>query len=232
MEIGELAGLRKAEVETLRSFLSRQNDVYRASFGRRATPHPRQCVFFGTTNAESGYLRDTTGNRRFWPIKTPGTGVKHSWDMTAEEISQIWAEVMVYVKNGEKLHLPPEIENLAKAEQREAMESDEREGLVRDYLETLLPTEWDNMSLYERRNFLNGSEFGDTNHQGTVSRTAVTNMEIWCECFGKERANLKRTDSNELISILTKIGWKRLDKKQRIPLYGPQYVFVPKSVPK
>ena len=51
LEIGELAGLRKAEVETLRSFLSRQNDIYRAAFGRRATPHPRQCIFFGTTNA-------------------------------------------------------------------------------------------------------------------------------------------------------------------------------------
>ena len=80
LEIGELAGLKKAEVETLRSFLSRQNDIYRAAFGKRATPHLRQCVFFGTTNAESGYLRDTTGNRRFWPVKTPGTGIKHSWD--------------------------------------------------------------------------------------------------------------------------------------------------------
>ena len=45
LEIGELAGLKKAEVETLRSFLSRQNDIYRASFGKRATPHLRQCVF-------------------------------------------------------------------------------------------------------------------------------------------------------------------------------------------
>ena len=53
LEIGELAGLRKTEVETLRSFLSRQNDIYRAAFGKRATPHPRQCIFFGTTNAES-----------------------------------------------------------------------------------------------------------------------------------------------------------------------------------
>ena len=229
MEIGELAGLRKAEVETLRSFLSRQNDVYRASFGRRATPHPRQCVFFGTTNAESGYLRDTTGNRRFWPIKTPGTGVKHSWDMTQNDIDQIWAEVMVYVKNGETLHLSPELESLAKAEQQEAMESDEREGLVRDYLETLLPAEWDNMSLYERRNFLNGSEFGGDTHTGTVVRTSVTNMEIWCECFGKERANLRRSDSNELIAILSKMGWKRKETKQRVPLYGPQYIYVPKD---
>ncbi len=86
LEIGELAGLRKAEVETLRSFLSRQNDIYRAAFGRRATPHPRQCMFFGTTNAESGYLRDTTGNRRFWPVKTPGNGKKQSWNLTHEEI--------------------------------------------------------------------------------------------------------------------------------------------------
>ncbi|RAZ94035.1 hypothetical protein DK853_37230, partial [Klebsiella oxytoca] len=66
LEIGELAGLKKTEIETLRGFLSRQNDIYRASFGRRATPHPRQCVFIGTTNAENGYLRDTAGNRRFW----------------------------------------------------------------------------------------------------------------------------------------------------------------------
>ena len=94
---------------------------------------------FGTTNAESGYLRDTTGNRRFWPVKTPGGGVKHSWELTNEDISQIWAEVVVLVENGEKLHLAPDLETLAKSEQREALESDEREGLVREYLETLLP---------------------------------------------------------------------------------------------
>ena len=122
LEIGELAGLRKAEVETLRSFLSRQNDIYRAAFGRRATPHPRQCIFFGTTNAESGYLRDTTGNRRFWPVKTPGGGVKHSWELTNEDINQIWAEVVVLVENGEKLHLAPDLETLAKSEQREALD--------------------------------------------------------------------------------------------------------------
>lgn len=229
LEIGELAGLKKAEVETLRSFLSRQNDIYRAAFGKRATPHLRQCVFFGTTNAESGYLRDTTGNRRFWPVKTPGTGIKHSWDLTPELICQIWAETLVYVKQGEKLYLSAELEALSKAEQREAMESDEREGLVRLYLDTLLPEDWDGMDIFERRNFLTGSDFGDTQKPGTVKRTQVSNMEIWCECFGKERANIRRTDSNELTAILARLGWKRLDSKVRIPLYGPQYVFVPKE---
>lgn len=229
LEIGELAGLKKAEVETLRSFLSRQNDIYRAAFGKRATPHLRQCVFFGTTNAESGYLRDTTGNRRFWPVKTPSTGIKHSWDLTPELICQIWAETLVYVKQGEKLYLSAELEALSKAEQREAMESDEREGLVRLYLDTLLPEDWDGMDIFERRNFLTGSDFDDTQKHGTVKRTQVSNMEIWCECFGKERANIRRTDSNELTAILARLGWKRLDSKVRIPLYGPQYVFVPKE---
>ena len=229
LEIGELAGLKKAEVETLRSFLSRQNDIYCAAFGKRATPHLRQCVFFGTTNAESGYLRDTTGNRRFWPVKTPGTGIKHSWDLTPELICQIWAETLAYVKQGEKLYLSAELEALSKAEQREAMESDEREGLVRLYLDTLLPEDWDGMDIFERRNFLTGSDFGDTQKHGTVKRTQVSNMEIWCECFGKERANIRRTDINEMTAILARLGWKRLDSKVRIPLYGPQYVFVPKE---
>ena len=232
LEIGELAGLKKAEVETLRSFLSRQNDIYRAAFGKRATPHLRQCVFFGTTNAESGYLRDTTGNRRFWPVKTPGNGKKQSWNLTHEEILQIWAEALVYVRQGEKLYLSPEMDALAKDEQREAMESDEREGLVREYLDTLLPERWAEMDLFERRNFLTGSDFGGLQEKGTVRRASVSNMEIWCECFGKERANLRRTDSNELTGILARLGWKRADNKVRIPLYGPQYVFVPKGCSK
>ncbi len=229
LEIGELAGLRKAEVETLRSFLSRQNDIYRAAFGRRATPHPRQCIFFGTTNAESGYLRDTTGNRRFWPVKTPGGGSKHSWDITIEEIEQIWAEVLVYVKAGEKLHLAADIESLAKEEQREALESDEREGLVRDFLETLLPENWDSMDLFERRSFLSG--VSNIGAKGTVRRTRVCNMEIWCELFGKDQGNLGRAESNTLAAMLTKLGWIRQEKKERVKLYGPQVVFVPDNVP-
>ncbi len=232
LEIGELAGLKKAEVETLRSFLSRQNDIYRASFGKRATPHLRQCVFFGTTNAEKGYLRDTTGNRRFWPVKTPGGGTKQSWYITRDEILQIWAEVLVYTKAGEKLYLEPRLETFAKEEQREALESDEREGLVSDYLEMLLPEGWDKMSIFERRNYFCDTEFGVTKREGIYRRESVSNIEIWCECFGKERANLKRQDSNEISAIMAKIGgWSGLIKKERIPNYGAQWLYLPKEPP-
>ena len=228
LEIGELAGLRKAEVETLRSFLSRQNDIYRASFGRRPTPHLRQCVFFGTTNAESGYLRDTTGNRRFWPVKTPGGVKKHSWEIDKHEVEQIWAEVLEYVHAGEKLYLDSELLDYATAQQRDALESDEREGIVREYLMQKLPDNWDAMTLYERRNFLNGeSEFGGGKLAGTKARTSVSNMEVWCECFGKDRADLSISEGNRIKGILIKLGWHRYEKKVRLPIYGAQWVYVP-----
>ncbi len=220
LEIGELAGLRKTDLETLRGFLSRQNDIYRAAFGRRATPHPRQCVFIGTTNADS-YLRDITGNRRFWPVKVPGGVARGSWELTTDEVSQIWAEALHYYNQGEQLHLTKDLEGMAVHEQREAMEQDEREGMVRDYLEILLPNNWDNMTLYERRNFINGSEFEGEHHVGTVKRKRVCNMEIWCECFGKERGNLRRQDANEIIAIMSNIdGWSKTEVKMRFSIYG------------
>ena len=221
LEIGELAGLKKTEIETLRGFISRQNDVFRASFGRRATPHLRQCIFIGTTNAEHGYLRDTTGNRRFFPVKVSGNSEKKPWQLTQDEIDQIWAEVLVYYRNKEPLILDAEIEQYAKNLQREALETDEREGMVREYLETLLPDNWNEMSLYERRNFLNGSEFGEVSVKGSVKRTKVCNMEIWCECFGKAKADLKRLDANVISAIMAKMeGWQKSGKKSRFGMYG------------
>ena len=221
LEIGELAGLKKTEIETLRGFLSRQNDIYRASFGRRATPHPRQCVFIGTTNAENGYLRDTAGNRRFWPVKTPGDAARASWEMTEEEIRQIWAEALVRYKEGEPLHLDNELAGMALKEQQIAMEVDEREGMVRDYLEMPLPERWDRMDIFDRRNYICGSEFGGEREPGVRKRERVCNMEIWCECFGKERGNLKRQDANEISAIMANIeGWKKADNKVRYPIYG------------
>lgn len=220
LEIGELAGLRKAEVETLRSFLSRQNDIYRASYGRRVTPHLRQCAFIGTTNAENGYLRDTTGNRRFWPVKTPGGGKKTSWSITDEDVKQIWAEALIYYKAGEKLYLDNKLSAYAVKEQQNAMELDDRQGIVRDYLEKLLPDNWDSMNLAARRTFLANGRLSSTDSV-MKKRERVCVMEIWCECFGKERTNLGRQDTNEIAAIMASIdGWKRADSKMRFPLYG------------
>ena len=225
LEIGELAGLKKAEVETLRSFLSRQNDIYRASFGRRVTPHLRQCVFFGTTNAERGYLRDTTGNRRFWPVKTPGGGNRQSWQITKDEVAQIWAETLTYVKAGEKLYLNNHLEKLAKEEQREAMEADEREGLVREYLDRLLPDNWDKMDVYDRQNYIRSPE-DPTLPKGKNRRKLVSNMEIWCECFGKHKEDIKPSDSYAIAAIMERIdSWEKTGKIHILPIYGRQRTY-------
>lgn len=100
---------------------------------------------------------------------------------------------------------------------------------MREYLDALLPDNWDSMDIYERRNFLDGTGMSDIGKKGTIRRTQVCNMEIWYECFGKERSNLRRTDFNELSGILVKLGWMRLDRKERVPNYGPQFIFVPKE---
>lgn len=69
VEIGELAGMKKADIEKVKAFLSTCDDKYRPSYGRVVESHPRQCIIIATVNGERGYLRDITGNRRFWIIK-------------------------------------------------------------------------------------------------------------------------------------------------------------------
>ena len=225
MEIGELAGMRKADLDKVKAFISRQDDKYRASFGRRVTPHPRQCVFFGTTNSQNGYLRDITGNRRYWNVKVPGNGKYKPWDMDADTVKQVWAEVMVYAKAGEKLYLPTELEAYAKEEQRAAMERDDREGLVQEYLDMLLPDTWDSMDVYKRRDYVRDAD-DPMRPDGSVRRMEVSNMEIWCECFGKAKEDMKPSDSYAISAIMERIaGWSKTGKAKILPIYGRQRIY-------
>lgn len=227
LELGELAGMRKTDVEVVKSFISRSDDKYRASYGVNVESHPRQCIIVGSTNAESGFLRDITGNRRFWPVRISGDGKRKAWQMSVYDVEQIWAETLVLYAKGEKLYLEGSDVELATNEQADAMESDEREGLVRSYLDTLLPDDWNVLSLYERRNYLNGSEFGGESRVGTVERTIVCNMEIWCECFGRDASAMKPADSYAIAGIMKKInGWNKYQGNKNgtsnFPIYGRQ----------
>lgn len=225
MEIGELAGMRKADMDKVKAFISRQDDKYRASFGRRVTPHPRQCVFFGTTNSQNGYLRDITGNRRYWNVKVPGNGKYKPWDMDEDTVKQVWAEVMVYAKAGEELYLSPELEDYAKEEQRAAMERDDREGLVQEYLDMLLPGNWDSMDVYKRRDYVRDAD-DPMRPDGSVRRMEVSNMEIWCECFGKAKEDMKPSDSYAISAIMERIaGWSKTGKAKILPIYGRQRIY-------
>lgn len=229
LELGELAGIKKMDVETVKSFITRVDDKYRQSYGVTVESHPRSCIIVGTTNSDGGFLRDITGNRRFWPVRVMGHSKYHAWELSA--VDQIWAEAIERYNDGEELFLKGSLAEEAVTQQRDAMEGDDREGLVAEYLDALLPEGWDKMDLYARRNFLGGSEFGGETRTGTVRREQVCIMEIWCECFGKNREVLKKADSYEIEGILNKIGgWTKFTGnktgKKNVPSYGPQRVFV------
>jgi putative DNA primase/helicase len=225
LEIGELAGMKKADIDKVKAFISRQDDKYRASFGRRVTPHPRQCIFFGTTNSQNGYLRDITGNRRFWTVRTPGTGKLKPWQLTKEDVEQIWAETLVLVERGEKLYLDSDLEALSQIEQSAAMEQDDREGLVSAYLNLLLPENWSKMDIYARQEYIRDPE-SPTQPKGTAARNSVSNLEIWCECFGKRKEDIKPFDSYAIAAIMLRIhGWQKTDERETQPIYGRQRLY-------
>ena len=226
LEIGELAGMKKADIDKVKAFVSRQDDKYRASFGRRVTPHLRQCIFFGTTNTENGYLRDITGNRRFWNVKVTGNGKYRPWDLDDETVQMVWAEAMLLAKAGEPLYLPPELEAMAKEEQVLAMEHDEREGVVAEYLDMPLPENWDELNVYQRREFIRDTD-DPTRPRGTRRRETVSNIEIWCECFGKNKEDLRPQDSYVISALMVRMaGWRKTADRPYLPIYGRQRVYV------
>ena len=229
LEVAEMAGMRKADIECVKSFISRQEDIYRPAYGRVVEKHPRRCVIVGSTNSSTGFLRDISGNRRFWPVRCIG-GIKKPWTLTDEELDQIWAEIMVRYNQGESLLLSEAAESMAVKEQREAIEEDPRMAQVIEYLEKPLPANWDKLDLDTRRMFLEGDTEYDP--ESLVERETVSNMEIWVECFGKKAADMERKDSDALTALMMKVdGWERSGKKKRLPIYGLQRTYVKQVKP-
>lgn len=229
MEIGEMQGTRKADVDILKGFLSRQVDEYRPAFGRVVEHRPRTAVIFGTTNTVTGFLRDVTGNRRFWPV--PVEGGEGPWGLTEEEIDQVWAEAVVLQAEGETTFLDAAMEKEAEEMQREALEYDEREGAVIEYLETLLPANWYERDIDSRVEYFRDDELRENRTDGVILRDHVSCMEIYCECFGRSKSAWKKQDGYEIASIMARIpGWERAggDSRKRDRAYGRQRYFIRK----
>ena len=226
MEIGEMQGTRKADVDIMKGFISRQVDEYRAAYGRVVERHPRTCIICGTTNSTTGFLRDTTGNRRFWPVPVNGGGTLSVWDMTEETRAQIWAEAMILVAEGETSFLDAAMEREAAKMQREAIEYDDREGEVIDYLETLLPADWYSWDMNKRVDFFQQRDVLDVKVDCTMRRTKVCAREIFCECWGRPKNAWKRQDGYDIAGIMARIpGWEKTGKEARVPGYGHQRVY-------
>lgn len=220
IEMAELSGLRKAEVEAVKHFISKQEDTFRPAYARASETYLRQCVFVGTTNNKD-FLRDPSGNRRFIPVDTDMYKATKDvfTELTEIEVDQIWAEAVTLFKGGEPLFMSSKASAIAKIEQKKHSETDYRKGIIETYLDTLIPLDWAKLDIYERRSFLEDP----ISKKGNVEKAFTCVAEIWCECLGKEKEDMDRYKTRDLNDILRSLeGWKQSNSTKNFELYGKQ----------
>lgn len=180
IEIPEMAGLRKADVEAAKSFIASSEDYYRSAYKASADIKARQCIFGGSSNKQE-FLISKTGDRRFWPVDVgvvePVKSIFDSDSMDSEEIDQIWAEAVQLLKDGEKLYLSDKLEKEAKLSQLAHSDSDDNSYAIDKFLNTPVPEGWYDKSIKDRITY---ADFADS---GSL-RDRVCATEIAMEALG------------------------------------------------
>ncbi|HDM1718450.1 TPA: virulence-associated protein E [Staphylococcus aureus] len=197
-EIEELSAFQKSTIEDIKGFISAIVDIYRASYGKRTERHPRQCVFVGTTNNYE-FLKDQTGNRRFFPITTDKNKATKSPfdDLTPDVVQQMFAEAKVYFDEDptdKALLLDKEASEMALKVQEAHSEKDALVGEIEEFLERPIPSDYWYRTLEEKRVsahdvidqdyiklYGDGKliELPNTKPGAYVWRDKVCSMEIW-----------------------------------------------------
>lgn len=226
IEVGELQAMNRAELSAVKNYMSKTHDTFRAPYARRAETHPRQCVFFGTTNTRQ-CLRDPTGGRRFWPVdidqQPPMKSVFTDLDGI---VGQVWAEATALWAAGETLYLDEELSAVAAVVQEEHREENPLEGMILDFINRPIPREWRQRTLESRRMYWSGG-FRSPGALEIVERDEVCALEIWCECLGKQRGDMRQRDTREINTVLENLpGWEKTSAIYRGPDYGKQRSFI------
>lgn len=221
IEIAELSAMKKSEIENTKMFISKQEDNYRGAYKEFAQVNKRQCVFYGTTN-DDAFLRDYTGNRRFWPIGTDTGATECSvFDLTDGDIDQIWAEATHWYKSGESLYLPKNVVTLAKEKQDEFMVDDPRIGAIEEYLDRPIPKNWEEMTKQQRRDYIQGLGFPDDDTP-KMTRNTISVPELAYEMYNKE--DLPPWMAKEYHNLLCSLpGWRKACRKRTA--YGRQVIY-------
>lgn len=222
VELAELSALRKSDVEAVKNFISKREDTYRGAYARRVKTHKRQCVFFGSTNDDE-FLKDATGNRRFFPVevkRTRKTRLIFEPEFDAI-VDQLWAEAMGGYMLGEALTLSDEAEAIAGGTREEFTERTPIQGLIEEYLDRLFPADYEDRFLAQRLDFLNG----DLGEEGTETKNSFSLIELWTEALGRRKDEYTVVKARELSNAVKALkGWKR-DKQARQKIYGPQVIY-------
>lgn len=179
VELAELAGMSRSSVERIKSFISRTTDRYRPKYGRRAENHDRQCVFVGTTNSEF-YLRDETGNRRFWPLRCGDINIQG----LVEARDSLWAQAVAAYDQREPYWLNSmELADAARAEQAKRLEQDPWYEAIEKHLHQV-------MSKKE-------------------SEPSTSVREIMEVVLGIEVQHFQQRDQNRVAKCLKILGWEK-----------------------
>lgn len=217
LEIPELQGFSKAEVTTIKGFISRTFDKVRLAYAKRAAEFHRQCVFIGSTN-DVEYLRDATGGRRFWPIAC--TVLEIDTDKLGTNADQLWAEAKAMYDRMRKANphgtLPLYLRSEdASTEAKRLQESRRQE----DSSEAIAASiqHWLDMPI--------GHELGlDDDGDEPTYRNQICAREVWVDMFGREEHQLDNRKSQEIARALRLLrGWYYADRQ--VTKFGRQRCF-------
>ncbi len=237
-ELGEMSALSRSEVNAIKAFISRQNDFYRAPYGRRAENHARQCVFCGTTN-DLYFLRGDS-NRRFWPVPVGVTEPRLSvWNDLPPLRDELWAEAVYYYRQGEPLFLPRELEAEARV-MKDSFSTDSLDPIksaVERFVSIPIPfRQWPAMTVDQRRMYYREfvpDEGGDWEDNASLRlRDSVACVEVICEYLGKNRTDKDYAETARRVAkALRETGWEMQTIKQNgnLAVYGKQKIFARKS---
>jgi hypothetical protein len=203
-EIGELEGMVKSEVTKVKLFASKTVDMARPAYGRSRIDRPRRCIFVATTNDDT-YLRDTTGNRRFWPVKIPKGRMIDLAEVTRDR-DQLWAEAVAIEATRESLVIPEALWPDATAAQQARMELDPWEDALAPRLASLET---------KSKASMDGCFVVAADTNGNAEWRVSTDY-LLTQLLGlpKERQNNNHT--KRLASIMRGLGWLRSETSIRI----------------
>ncbi|MDE5834777.1 MAG: toprim domain-containing protein, partial [Ruminococcus sp.] len=187
IELGEGTAYQKSIKERSKQAIASQHDFYRKPYGRNPEQRPRQCIFFGTTN-NYDFLKDETGDRRYYPIDVniPQATKNIDKDLTPEYIAQLWAEALHLYRNGQGIYIQDsQVLALAEHEQRKHFDESPLQSDIFNFLEIPITSDWYTLSLDVRRDYIKAYQNGNTS-AGDYKRDRISVKEIACEFYDYE----------------------------------------------
>lgn len=237
IELGEGTAFQKSMKERTKQAIASQQDSYRKPYARNPVTLKRQCIFFGTTN-NYDFLKDETGDRRYYPIDVDKRRASKSIDteFTPDYIAQVWAEAVSLYRKSTPTDLyitDSQVLSIAEQEQRNHFDESPLQSDIYNFLDILLPPpqEWYGMTLDSRRRYITAVQNGDdTFHTlgrtGVYKRDHISVKEIMCELYGYEiNQPIERKISLDISRSLTALGWCKTGKSIRIQPYGKVKIY-------